>query len=49
MEDSRNLTYSDELAADLVHRDFVLRGANQGRREFLMDYCKEENLRDFKT
>lgn len=50
-EDMRALAYLDELPADLVAQDFVARGARVGsnRREFLLDYCKEERVQDYET
>ena len=45
----RALAYSDELPADLVAYDFVIRGAqSKSRRAFLLDYCKEDGQLDWK-
>ena len=42
--------FADEMNAEDIRMDFIARDPSKnGRREFLLDFCKEEGLRNFKT
>lgn len=47
-DSSRSLAYTDELPPEVVAQDFMSRDTQSGRRAFLMNYCKEQNHRNFK-